>query len=130
MKSILLISTILFLVLISVTILSVLICDTIVKVNKKKVKEESELMSIINGTIEREFVYKIKLEFELKNVILIKDFEKELTELVNRTMNSFSSDIMKEFEYYYTLEYITKHVTKAHQILLTNYINHKKIKTR
>lgn len=130
MKSILLISTILFLVLISITILSVLICDTIVKVNKKKVKEESELMSIIDGTIEREFVYKIKLEFELKNVILIKDFEKELTELVNRTMNAFSSDVMKEFEYYYTLEYITKHVTKAHQILLTNYINQKKIKTR
>lgn len=130
MKSTLMICTLIFLILISATILASLICSTIEKVNKKKVKSEEELMSILTNTINREFLYKVKLEFELKNVVLIKDFQKELTELVTRTMNSFSSGIMEELEYYYTLDYITKHVTKSHQVLLTQYINEKKIKTR
>lgn len=130
MKNVFTIISMMFLMIMSLIILAGFICNTIEKVYKRNVRSEEELLSILNKTVDREFLYKVKLEFELKGVVLIKDFEKELTELVSRTMNAFSSDLLDELEYYYTLDYISKHVTKSHQILLMQYINEKKIKTR
>ena len=96
-------------------------------IKRVKVRPEDELMAIVNATIDREFKYVRYLEYELKNVVLIKDYEGELDKLVSRTMNAFSTEVLEELQYYYTLNYITKHVTKSHQVLLNMFINEKKI---
>lgn len=115
---------ILFLIIISAIIISNNIGSVIKRV---KVRPEDELMDILNNTIDREFKYVRYLEYELKNIILIKDYEGELDKLVTRTMNAFSTELLEELQYYYTLNYITKHVTKSHQVLLNMFINEKKI---
>lgn len=130
MKMVFTIMAIICLIIISITILAGFICDTIERVYKPNIKSEEEIIGILNRTIDREFTYKVKLEFELKEVILIKDFEQELTDLVSRTLHAVSHDLLKELENYYTFEYISKYVTKSHQILLMQYIKEKKIKTR
>lgn len=115
---------IIFLIIISAVIISNNIGSVIKRV---KVRPEDELMDILNNTIDREFKYVRYLEYELKNIILIKDYEGELDKLVTRTMNAFSTELLEELQYYYTLNYITKHVTKSHQVLLNMFINEKKI---
>lgn len=115
---------ILFLIIMSAVIISNNIGSVIKRV---KVRPEDELMDILNNTIDREFKYVRYLEYELKNIILIKDYEGELDKLVTRTMNAFSTELLEELQYYYTLNYITKHVTKSHQVLLNMFINEKKI---
>lgn len=115
---------ILFLIILSAVIISNNIGSVIKRV---KVRPEDELMDILNNTIDREFKYVRYLEYELKNIILIKDYEGELDKLVTRTMNAFSTELLEELQYYYTLNYITKHVTKSHQVLLNMFINEKKI---
>lgn len=113
-----------FLIIICATLLSINIGKIIEKVN---IRSEEELMNILNITIDREFKYVRYLEYELKNIVLIKDYEAELDKLVSRTMNAFSTDLLDELQHYYTLDYITKHVTKSHQILLNMFIKEKKI---
>lgn len=115
---------IIFLIIMSAVIISNNIGSVIKRV---KVRPEDELMDILNNTIDREFKYVRYLEYELKNIILIKDYEGELDKLVTRTMNAFSTELLEELQYYYTLNYITKHVTKSHQVLLNMFINEKKI---
>ena len=115
---------IIFLIIMSAVIISNNIGSVIKRV---KVRPENELMDILNNTIDREFKYVRYLEYELKNIILIKDYEGELDKLVTRTMNAFSTELLEELQYYYTLNYITKHVTKSHQVLLNMFINEKKI---
>ncbi len=115
---------ILSLLMITVVIMTNAISNVIRKVN---IRSEEELIHIINTTIEREFTYVRFLEYELKDVVLIADYEGELDKLVTRTMNAFSTDLLEELQYYYTLNYITKHVTKSHQILLNTFIKDKKI---
>lgn len=113
-----------FLIMITAVIVTTSVCNIIRKV---KIRPEEELMQIVNVTIDREFKYVRYLEYELKSVVLISNYEEEIDKLVNRTMNAFSSDLIEELEYYYTLNYITKHVTKSHQILLNMFIKEKKI---
>lgn len=113
-----------FLIIICATLLSINIGKIIEKIN---IRSEEELMNILNITIDREFKYVRYLEYELKNIVLIKDYEAELDKLVSRTMNAFSTDLLDELQHYYTLDYITKHVTKSHQILLNMFIKEKKI---
>lgn len=113
-----------FLIAICATILSINVGSVIKRVN---VRSEEELMNILNITIDREFKYVKYLEYELKNIVLIKDYEAEIDKLVSRTMNAFSTDLLDDLQHYYTLDYITKHVTKSHQILLNMFIKEKKI---
>lgn len=124
MNQIYTIMTLVFLIIISAIVISNNIGSVIKRV---KVRPEDELMAIVNATIDREFKYVRYLEYELKNVVLIKDYEGELDKLVSRTMNAFSTEVLEELQYYYTLNYITKHVTKSHQVLLNMFINEKKI---
>lgn len=113
-----------FLIAMCATILSINVGSVIKRVN---VRSEEELMNILNITIDREFKYVKYLEYELKNIVLIKDYEAEIDKLVSRTMNAFSTDLLDDLQHYYTLDYITKHVTKSHQILLNMFIKEKKI---
>lgn len=124
MNQIYTIMTLVFLIIISAVVISNNIGSVIKRV---KIRPEDELMAIVNATIDREFKYVRYLEYELKNVVLIKDYEGELDKLVSRTMNAFSTEVLEELQYYYTLNYITKHVTKSHQVLLNMFINEKKI---
>ena len=124
MNQIYTIMTLVFLIIISAVVISNNIGSVIKRV---KVRPEDELMAIVNATIDREFKYVRYLEYELKNVVLIKDYEGELDKLVSRTMNAFSTEVLEDLQYYYTLNYITKHVTKSHQVLLNMFINEKKI---
>ena len=51
------------------------------------------------------------------------DFEKEVNDLVIKTMNSLSPDILRDLEYYYKLDTLTRIVFKAHTILLIDYMD-------
>lgn len=105
------------------SILAVIIGDTVIKVNKiKNVRPEPELMEILNKAIQREFMYKVELEFKLKGVTVVKDVEKEVGELVNKTMKSLGKNLLDELHYYYSFKTITEIVFKSHMLLLTEYM--------
>jgi hypothetical protein len=109
------------------SILGVIIGETIIKVNKiKNVRPESELMDILNKAIQREFMYKVELEFKLKGVTVVKDIEKEVGDLVNKTMNSLGKNLLDELHYYYSFKTITEIVFKSHMLLLTEYMDKNK----
>ena len=109
------------------SILGVIIGDTIIKVNKiRNVRPEPELMEILNKAIQREFMYKVELEFKLKGVTVVKDVEKEVGELVNKTMKSLGKNLLDELHYYYSFKTITEIVFKSHMLLLTEYMDKNK----
>lgn len=114
----------LFLCLGMCAIIAYIICDTLKKINmRNNIAKPSELMEVVNETINREFTYKTQFEFKIKHIRVIGDFEKEVNDLVTKTMNSLSPDILRDLEYYYKLDTLTRIVFKAHTILLIDYMN-------
>jgi len=88
------------------------------------------LMGIIEDTIKRVFLEKYKLEYELKDIRMIYDFEKDLSELVHKVVMSFNKPFMKSLEYYYTETYIIGYITKTIEMMLMEFIKEKKLKIR
>jgi hypothetical protein len=77
-----------------------------------------------------EFQKRYKLEYELKDIRIIPDFQKELSIVTHSVLEAFSVDLLKEFQYYYNREYIIRHVTKTIEIMIMELIREKKIKTK
>jgi hypothetical protein len=90
----------------------------------------SDLMNTLNETIKREFTVRLKLNYELRDVKIIYDFQRDLHDLVNGTLTSFSPDFYNQLQYYYTREYIIQYVTKTIEIMLIEYTKNNKIKTK
>jgi len=89
-----------------------------------------KLLTIINETVQREFMYKYKFEYELKDIKIIYKFEDDLKELVERVLTSFNESFLKELEFYHDRTYIIRYVTKNVELLLMEYQKEKKIKTK
>jgi hypothetical protein len=89
-----------------------------------------DLIDILNETIKREFLQKYKLNYELRDIKMIYDFQKDLHELVTDSLTAFSEDFMKQLEFYYDRTYIIKYVTKSIEIMLLEFTKEKKIKTK
>ena len=107
-----------------VSILALIICNSMEKINKRnKIPPESELLDVLNRAIEREFRYKIDFTFKIKGVKIVGDIEGEVNDLVKKTLESLSGNLLDDLQYYYTIEAITSMVFKAHLILLTAYMD-------
>lgn len=112
-------------------IIAYIICNTLVKINtRNNIAKPSELMEVINESITREFTYKTQFEFRIKHIKVVGDFEKEVNDLVSKTMNSLSPDVLKDLEYYYKLDTITRIVFKAHAVLLVDYMDKNNIEIK
>lgn len=107
-----------------VSILALIICNSMEKINKvNKIPPESELLDVLNRAIEREFRYKVDFTFKIKGVKIVGDIEGEVNDLVKKTLESLSGNLLDDLQYYYTIESITSMVFKAHLILLTAYMD-------
>lgn len=107
-----------------VSILALIICNSMEKINKvNKIPPESELLDVLNRAIEREFRYKVDFTFKIKGVKKVGDVEGEVNDLVKKTLESLSGNLLDDLQYYYTIEAITSMVFKAHLILLTAYMD-------
>lgn len=107
-----------------VSILALIICNSMEKINKvNKIPSESELLDVLNRAIEREFRYKVDFTFKIKGVKIVGDIEGEVNDLVKKTLESLSGNLLDDLQYYYTIESITSMVFKAHLILLTAYMD-------
>lgn len=107
-----------------VSILALIICNSMEKINKiNKIPPESELLDVLNRAIEREFRYKVEFTFKIKGVKIVGDIESEVNDLVKKTLESLSGNLLDDLQYYYTIEAITSMVFKAHLILLTAYMD-------
>lgn len=107
-----------------VSILALIICNSMEKINKvNKIPPESELLDVLNRAIEREFRYKVDFTFKIKGVKIVGDIEGEVNDLVKKTLESLSGNLLDDLQYYYTIEAITSMVFKAHLILLTAYMD-------
>lgn len=107
-----------------VSILALIICNSMEKINKiNKIPPESELLDVLNRAIEREFRYKVEFTFKIKGVKIVGDIEGEVNDLVKKTLESLSGNLLDDLQYYYTIEAITSMVFKAHLILLTAYMD-------
>lgn len=102
--------------------------------NKEKpriiARDADILISIVNNVIQNEFLMKIKLEYELKKLNMIVEFEKELKKLTVSVISSFSEPFLEELGYYFSKEYIIKYVGKQMEVFLIEFTNNKKIKTK
>jgi flagellar basal body-associated protein FliL len=90
----------------------------------------NDLMDMLTNTTQRAWLFKYKLEYELKDIRMFHDFQKEMTQLAHEVLESLSPDILEELEHYHTRDYIIKYVTKTIQISLMEFIREKKIKTK
>ena len=107
-----------------VSILALIICNSLEKINKvNKIPPESELLDVLNRAIEREFRYKVDFTFKIKGVKIVGDIEGEVNDLVKKTLESLSGNLLDDLQYYYSIEAITSMVFKAHLILLTAYMD-------
>lgn len=107
-----------------------LVLKTIKTLKPSEKLDHDKLMDILNSTIQREFTYRYKLEYELKDLTMVADFQKDLTELTHAVFNAFSLEFLQRLEAFYSREYIITHVTKTLQIALMEFLREKKIKTK
>lgn len=82
-----------------------------------------EVMYIINKNIELQFYFKYELEYKLKDIVIVSDFEGELRELVKLTLFSFNDNFYKHIDYYHTRESLYDYVVKQTTISLTQFQN-------
>jgi hypothetical protein len=98
--------------------------------NKKEIMEHDILFSILNETIKREFTNKYKLDYELKDLVMVGNFQKELHEITKNILLAFGKEFYNQLEIYYNREYIIAYVTKTVEIMLMEFIREKKIRTK
>ena len=104
--------------------------DLVKKINSTfDVMEYNEVMSIIDESIKQQFKFKYRLEYDLKDIRVLHDFEKELDEISKAVLLSFSSSFYKHIDYYHDRDYTYRYVVRQTEILLLEFINKVKIKT-
>jgi len=89
-----------------------------------------ELMGILEATIQREIEYKHNMDYKLKDIRIIYDFQKDLKELTDKVMNSLAPSFLEELAFYHSRKYIITHVTRYIQNFLIEYTRQNKIKTK
>lgn len=102
--------------------------------NIKRPNSYKNVMNILLETIKTEFEYIYKLEYDLKNkstdTKTLPNFKNELKRITGKIIHSFSPEFLKDFEQFYTREYLILFVSKNVEIFLLNYIDKNKIKTK
>jgi hypothetical protein len=90
----------------------------------------TELMEILDQVIKKEFLFKYELCYKLKDVRVIYNFQGDLKELVDSILLSFGDEYLKELQYFHKREYIIRYVTRTVQLLLMEYTQKNKVKTK
>lgn len=121
-----------FTIFILVTIVFIFLGLKMIKKNKEDFEpmEYAEVMEIINKNIEVQFQFKYALEYQLKDIKIIYDYEKEMKEITSAVLLSFSSDFYRHIDYYHDREYIYKYVSKRVNISLMKFSDKIKPKTK
>lgn len=88
-----------------------------------------ELMGIVDLTIAQQFKFKYTLDYKLKDIRVINDFEKELDDLSKSVLLSFGSNFYKHLDYYHDREYIYRYVVKKTEMMLFDFADKIKPKT-
>jgi hypothetical protein len=88
------------------------------------------LFAILDSIIQREVQYKTVLDYKIKDVRVIYNFEDDLKELTTKIVFSLSEPFFRELEYYHSREYIIKYVTRYVEAFLIEYTRQNKIKTK
>lgn len=83
---------------------------------------EKEIVEILYGMIEREWTYRVKFHYKLKD-IRIPNFEIEVEYLVTKVIHSIAPGLMRELNYYYNDDSIIYLVSHIAQILVLEYID-------
>lgn len=91
--------------------------------------EYDELMGIIDSTIMQQFKFKYELDYKLKDIRVLNDFEKELDELSKSVLLSFGSNFYRHVDYYHDRDYIYRYVVKKTEIMLLEFADRIKPKT-
>lgn len=94
--------------------------------NDKPSNSFSDLISILDKTIEQEIFFYLKLNLELKDIKII-DFDSALTSITTRIMTALSNTYINEITYYYNETWVTEYVVKKVRIFLTDYIRNNSI---
>lgn len=96
--------------------------------NKKNIRTEEELMTIVYNVLERKWAYRVEFHFKLKDIRIPK-FEFEWDYLLNETMDALSPDVLEELKYYYKdEETVIKTISELIQIYLLTYMESNNIK--
>lgn len=91
--------------------------------------EYDELMGIIDSTIMQQFKFKYELDYKLKDIRVLNDFEKELDELSKSVLLSFGSNFYRHVDYYHDRDYVYRYVVKKTEIMLLEFADRIKPKT-
>lgn len=89
-----------------------------------------ELLNILDLTIKSEISYKYKMEYKMKDVRIIYNFQEDLTEITTNVLQTFSEQFMLQLERYHTREFIIKYVSREVQLFLIQYSKDNKISTK
>jgi hypothetical protein len=90
----------------------------------------SDIMSIIDSTIETVWKDKYLLYYRLKEIKVIANMDNEIVTITAEIMHSFSNPFMNTCLNYFTLDFITSMVTRKVQMLLIDYTNTYKPNTK
>lgn len=88
------------------------------------------VMNILDEAIKREFTFKYKLFYEIRDIRILYNFEDDLKELVQNVIFSFGEEYMNELKFYFTQDYILTYVTKKMELILMDFTKERKIKTK
>lgn len=87
-----------------------------------------QLMKIVSITIDRELLRKFQIEYSVKEIKWVDNFEEELKNLSRNVMRAFSPHFLRELEYYHDRNYIYKMVVQQVQAFMIEYIKENKLK--
>jgi hypothetical protein len=92
--------------------------------------EYSTLMEILDSIIQREIQYKVTLDYKVRDIRVIYNFQEDLKELTTKILSSLSEPFFQELDYYHSRKYIIQYVTRYVEAFLIEYTRQNKIKTK
>lgn len=106
--------------------------QTKASVNGKKINDEnvqrvtpttsySDLLQVLNMTIEKELYFVVRLKFNLQDVKII-DFNKNLESISAHIMEALSQSYLDDLSYYHNKKWVMEYIVRTVSIYLTEYI--------
>lgn len=81
----------------------------------------SDLLQVLNMTIEKELYFVVRLKFNLQDVKII-DFNKNLESISAHIMEALSESYLEDLSYYHNKKWIMEYIVRTVSIYLTEYI--------
>lgn len=85
-----------------------------------------ECNTVINAVVEEVYNHKYGLYYKLKEMTIIPNMDEEIMAMTKEVLESFSESQYREFNRYYTKEYIARLITRKIQIKLIDYVGNNK----